>query len=190
VFLAEYRRLMTARLGLQTFKESDFESLYSELLDTMEALELDFNQFFRKLSNLRVGDLETEAQRNDAAGLFFHSEGVTGLGNSEPEARKRIGTWLERWRTRVYEDWGPDGGDQERTLAMKKVNPKFIPKGWIMDEVIKRVEKDGEREILDRVLDMALRPFEERWGWDEKEEERYCGDVPRHDRALQCSCSS
>jgi uncharacterized protein YdiU (UPF0061 family) len=190
VFLEEYKRLMTARLGLKVFKESDFEGLYSELLDTMEALELDFNQFFRKLSNLQIGDLATDDQRTEAAGGFFHSEGVTGFRHTEKDARKRVGAWLERWRNRVYEDWGPDGGDTEREVEMKKVNPKFIPKGWILDEVIRRVEKEGEREILDRVLDMALHPFGESWGWDEKEEERFCGDVPRKERAMQCSCSS
>lgn len=52
------------------------------------------------------------------------------------------------------------------------------------------MEKGGEREILQRVMQMALNPFEERWGWDEGEEERLCGDVPRQARAMQCSCSS
>ena len=190
VFLEEYKRLMTARLGLKTHKESDFETLFSELLDTMESLELDFNQFFRKLSNLKVRDLETEEQRKKAAGVFFHHEGITGIGNTEDSARKRIGEWLEKWSTRVYEDWGPNGDDETRQVEMKKVNPKFIPKSWILDELIKRVEKGGEREILDRVMHMTLHPFEERWGWDEKEEERFCGDVPKFDRAMQCSCSS
>ena len=190
VFLEEYKRLMTARLGLKVHKEQDFESLFSELLNTMEALELDFNQFFRKLSNLKVGDLETDEERQRAAGVFFHHEGVTGIGNTQESARKRIGVWLERWRNRVYEDWGPDGEDEHREKEMKKVNPKFIPKSWILDELIRRVEKDGEREILDRVMYMALNPFNEHWGWDEKEEERFCGDVPREDRAMQCSCSS
>jgi serine/tyrosine/threonine adenylyltransferase len=190
VFLNEYKRLMTARLGLKTHKESDFESLFSEILDTMESLELDFNQFFRKLSNLKVSDLETEARRQEAAGVFFHHEGVTGIGNTEESARKRIGEWLDRWQTRVYEDWGPDGRDEERQAEMKKVNPKFIPKAWILDELIKRVEKGGERDILDRVLHMALHPFEESWGWDAAEEQRFCGDVPRGERAMQCSCSS
>ena len=181
---------MTARLGLKTHHESDFESLFSELLDTMEALELDFNQTFRKLSNLKVEMLETAEEREKAAGVFFHHGGVTGAGNTDESARKRLGEWLERWRTRVYEDWGPDGNDKQRMTEMKKINPKFIPKGWILDELIRRVEKDGEREILDRVLNMALHPFEDRWGWDEAEEERFCGDVPRGDRAMQCSCSS
>ncbi|KAH8657069.1 hypothetical protein BGZ60DRAFT_416712 [Tricladium varicosporioides] len=189
-FLEEYKRIMTARLGLKTFKEEDFESLYSELLDTMESLELDFNQFFRKLSHFNVADLETDAGRKEKAGNFFHHEGVTSLGNTEESARKRIGEWLEKWRTRVYEDWGPDGDDANRQAAMKRVNPKFIPKGWVLDELIKRVEKGGERAVLDRVMKMALSPFEESWGENKEEEERWCGDVPRNDRAMQCSCSS
>ncbi|RDL38219.1 UPF0061-domain-containing protein [Venustampulla echinocandica] len=190
VFLEEYKRLMISRLGLKVFQESDFESLFSEMLDTMEALELDFNHFFRRLSHLSVLDLETSEQRLEKAGVFFHREGVTGLQNTDEAARKRVAEWLDRWRTRVYEDWGPDGNDTARQEAMKSVNPKFIPRSWVLDELIKRVEKDGEREILDRVMDMALRPFEERWGWDEAEEERFCGDVPRESRAMQCSCSS
>jgi serine/tyrosine/threonine adenylyltransferase len=59
-----------------------------------------------------------------------------------------------------------------------------------LDELIERVERKGEREILERVLHMALNPFNERWGWNEEEEERFCGDVPRNQRAMQCSCSS
>ncbi|CAG8982380.1 hypothetical protein HYALB_00007502 [Hymenoscyphus albidus] len=189
-FLEEYTRLMTSRLGLKVFKESDFEELYSELLDTMEALELDFNHFFRRLSHFSVVDLETSELRKKSAGVFFHGEGVTGLGNTDESARTRIANWLEKWQGRVYEDWGPDGDDASRQDAMKKVNPKFIPRSWVLDELIKRVEKGGEREILGKVLNMALNPFEEHWGWDEKEEERFCGDVPKHDRAMQCSCSS
>jgi uncharacterized protein YdiU (UPF0061 family) len=190
VFIAEYKRLMTARIGLKEQKPSDFDILFSELLDTMETLELDFNQFFRKLSNLKVGDLETVEARKAAAGVFFHSEGVTALGNNDDSARTRIASWLEKWSTRLYEDWGPTGEDEARQIEMKKVNPKFIPKSWVLDELIKRVEKGGEREILERVLNMALHPFEESWGGDREEEERFCGDVPKFDRAMQCSCSS
>ena len=73
---------------------------------------------------------------------------------------------------------------------MKKVNPKFIPRSWILDELIQRVEHGGEREILGRVMHMALNPFEEEWEWDRAEEERFCGDVPRGSRAMMCSCSS
>jgi uncharacterized protein YdiU (UPF0061 family) len=191
VFLSEYKRLMTARLGLKTEKASDFDKLFSELLDTMEKLELDFNHFFRRLSDVKISELETKEAREALAKRFFHAEGVTGLNETDASASEKVGAWLDIWRERIVEDWGSDSaGDAEREKAMKAVNPKFIPRGWVLDEVITRVEKQCDRKILDGIMKMALDPFEERWGWDEEEEERFCGDVPRFQRAMMCSCSS
>ncbi|KAG8627234.1 hypothetical protein KVT40_004717 [Elsinoe batatas] len=190
VFMAEYKRLMTARLGLKTFKDNDFDELYSELLDTLEALELDFNHTFRKLSNVSINSLDTEEKRKEWAPTLFHHEGLSSTAiPSEGDAKTRIGNWLGKWRTRVIEDWG-EGDDEARQVAMRQVNPKFIPRSWILDELIDRVEKKGERKILDHVMKMGLNPFDEEWGGDREEEERFCGDVPKYNRAMQCSCSS
>ncbi|KHJ32292.1 hypothetical protein EV44_g5501 [Erysiphe necator] len=189
VFHAEYTRLMASRLGLKTSPESDFKELYSELLDTMEELELDFNQFFRKLSYLSIDDLVTESQRQSKALIFFHEEGIKGLNVSDVHARKRIAKWLDKWRQRIAEDWGPNDYDKPRQFAMRLVNPNFIPRSWILDEVIKRVTA-GDKEVLSRVLNMACTPFEESWGINESEEKRWCGDVPKNMRAMHCSCSS
>ncbi|KAL9080209.1 MAG: hypothetical protein Q9157_000992 [Trypethelium eluteriae] len=189
VFMAEYKRLMTLRLGLKKSKQQDFDELYSELLDTMEALELDFNHMFRKLSNVNTKDVETDEARKEVAGQFFHKEGLTGLEKDEGAARERIAKWLDKWRARAIEDWG-EGHDDERIAEMKQANPKFLPRSWILDELIDRVEKKGEREILNQVMEMTLSPFEDEWGWNREEEERFCGDVPKYNRAMQCSCSS
>lgn len=189
VFMHEYTRLMRGRLGLKSEQESDFEEIFSELLDTMEALELDFNHFFRRLSSVKVSDLETEDHRKHVAGRFFHSEGVTGLGNTEENARTRVATWLERWRQRVLQDWGKDG-DAEREKGMKGVNPNFMPRSWVLDEIIQRVEHGGERDVLKRAMNMTLHPFDEEWGMDAEEEKRWTGDVPRGNRQMMCSCSS
>ncbi|KAL8716072.1 MAG: hypothetical protein Q9225_006242 [Loekoesia sp. 1 TL-2023] len=190
VFLAEYTRLMRKRLGLVSEDAKDFDELFSEALDMMEALELDFNHFFRRLCDVRVSDLETEDQRKSIAGKFFHSEGVTGLGNNEEAARKRIASWLERWRRRVQQDWGDDG-DERREVEMKKVNPKFVPRSWVLDELIQRVEHGGERKIIHQVMKMALNPFNDEWETgDRQQEERFCGDMPRQNRQMMCSCSS
>ncbi|KAK0386479.1 hypothetical protein NLU13_6314 [Sarocladium strictum] len=199
-FLAEYKRLMTARLGLKSTKESDFEELFSECLDSMEKLELDFHHFFRRLSTLRVADLATPEDRKDKAALFFHTEGPPRMVD-ENEARELLAKWLEKWRLRVLEDWNDgkdeiqDDLDQARITAMKQVNPNFVPRGWILDEVIRRVEKEGEREVLDRIMRMVLHPFDDHWSgeaWkgDPEEEKRWIGDPPKFERAMQCSCSS
>ncbi|KAJ5928029.1 hypothetical protein N7466_006985 [Penicillium verhagenii] len=188
VFLNEYKRLMCQRLGLKKQQESDFQSLFSEMLDTMEALELDFNHFFRRLSGLSLSELETEEQRIEAAAIFFHAEGFGGIGYTDASAKDRIAKWLEIWRARVLEDWGDQ--DDERQRAMKAVNPNFVPRGWILDEVIERVERKGDREILGRVMQMSLNPFKDEWDILKEEEERFCGGVPKYKRAMMCSCSS
>ncbi|ORY02181.1 hypothetical protein BCR34DRAFT_493340 [Clohesyomyces aquaticus] len=186
VFLAEYKRLMSARLGLKTFKDSDFEILFSEILDWMEAYELDFHHAFRRLGYIGLRDLETEQGRKDTAGRFFkHADAP----RQESESRERIGRWLGKWAERIREDWG-DGAEQERQAQMAGVNPKFVPRSWILDELIDRVEKKGEREILNDITKLNLSPFEESWGWNEAEEERFCGDVPKYKGMMQCSCSS
>lgn len=189
VFLAAYTRLMRARLGLVSDKESDFDELFSGLLDTLEALELDFNHFFRRLSSVKVSELESEEQRKQKAGVFFHAEGMAATSSvTESAARERVAVWLEKWAKRAGEDWGEK--DEEREREMKKVNPKFIPRSWVLDEIIQRVEREGERDVIKRVMAMAEHPFKEEWGADREEEERWCGDVPRQGRMMQCSCSS
>lgn len=210
VFLAEYKRLMTARLGLRKFQEVDFKELFSELLDTLEALELDFNHFFRRLSSIKTADLATEEARKERAGVFFAKDGISAAGVAEGDARKRMAQWLEKWRQRIVDDWGVEGEDgtrsvesgkeEDRIVAMKRVNPSFLPRSFILDELIKRVEKEGERDVLRRAMHMALHPFEDAWHGkefegsiyegDPAEEARWIADVPKFERAMQCSCSS
>jgi len=191
VFMSEYKRLMSARLGLKTQKEEDFDSLYSNLLDTMEALELDFNHFFRRLSTVKLEDVSTEEKRKETAARFFHKEGVTGLNEDESSGKEKVGGWLEKWSARIKEDWGHGAeADTDRVKAMKAVNPNFVPRGWLLDELIDRVEKKGERDILKGIMEMVYDPFKDEWGWSADEEQRLTGDVPRFQRALQCSCSS
>ena len=231
VFLSTYKRLMSARLGLRHQQEKDFDALFTPLLDTLEALTLDFNHFFRRLSSLPVADIATDEARLRAAARFFPADTNTTTPNpassfpsssyaptpSSPDQRaehQRVADWLALWRERIVQDWGTleDWGsssgapvsaarDQERMGAMRKVNPNFVPRGWILDEIIRRVEKDGERDVLRRVMQMALHPFEESWAGrtfedgttyegDKEEEKRWTGDVPRAGRAMQCSCSS
>ena len=122
VFLNEYKRLMGRRLGLKTQKESDFQDLFSEMLDTLEALELDFNHFFRRLSKLPLAETETEEGRKAVAPIFFHTEGFGGIGYTEDSAKDRIAKWLNSWRSRILEDWGTDH-DAERQSAMEAANP-------------------------------------------------------------------
>ena len=201
-FLAEYKRLMTARLGLKKLKESDFTDLFSSLLETLESLELDFSHFFRRLSTLPLREIDSAEKRKQKASIFFHSEGISATGETEASGREKMATWLQVWRERILEDWGAaeaPGGyetlafDEERQAAMKRVNPNFVARGWVLDEVIQRVEHHHDKDVLRRIMRMASDPFRDTWAETEeekKEEERWCGDVPRMGRGIMCSCSS
>lgn len=197
VFLAEYDRLMRARLGFKNARDTDRDEMFSELLDILEGLELDFNHFFRRLSFVRLHELETEEQRKAKSGIFFHKEGVpVTAALSEEVGRERLSKWLRAWAERVKQDSSTGLlTEDERQAKMLRVNPRFIPRSWILDEVIKKVEFAGERKVLERIMHMAERPFEEHWTEESNiaarnEEDRWCGDVPRQQRGMQCSCSS
>ena len=123
LFMQEYKRAMTARLGLKQFKQADFDQLFSEWLDTLEALELDFNQSFRKLASVNMSEIESAGGREDKAKVFFRTDREQRGSSDEAAGLKRLANWLEAWRSRILEDWG-EGNDEERRGAMNKVNPK------------------------------------------------------------------
>ncbi|KAL1841410.1 hypothetical protein VTJ49DRAFT_7087 [Mycothermus thermophilus] len=218
VFLSEYKRLFALRLGFRPespLPTTDiFDILISPLLDILTDLELDFHRFFRRLSTLPLTDLATDESRRYTASRFFDSDDSSAF-NKDDTRRERLADWLSLWRERIVADWTGTTGvsdsnsdnkdllpelDAERMAAMKRVNPNFIPRGWILDEVIRRVEHEGERDVLKRVLHLALHPFEDSWAGrefdgvlyegDRDEEVRWTGSVPRAKRAMQCSCSS
>jgi uncharacterized protein YdiU (UPF0061 family) len=69
-----------------------------------------------------------------------------------------------------------------------------VPRSWILDELIDRVEKKGERDVLNDIMRVNLDPFAEEWDGlteaQKDEAERWCGDVPKYKGMMQCSCSS
>ncbi|KAF3308115.1 hypothetical protein TWF173_001719 [Orbilia oligospora] len=198
-FISTYQTLMSQRLGFQTNKEIDMENHFTTALDLMEKLGLDFNHFFRRLADLPISHMEDEDSRVMAAEHFFNENSAVNMPGlaardklkEKEKAKKEIAEWLGKWRERLAEE---DGGldDERRQREMKKVNPRFLPKNWVLDELINRVQRNGERDILHKILDMSLRPFEDHWGPESEwaEEDRLCGDVPPQDAGMQCSCSS
>ena len=103
VFLAEYKRLFRLRLGFLSADPTDFDKLFSPLLDTLEALELDYNLFFRRLSALPLSSLSTPAARLEATAVFFPSDTTTITDAN----RTRLAEWLALWRERIIHDWSP-----------------------------------------------------------------------------------
>ena len=111
----------------------------------------------------------------------------------------------------ITTDEVPSPGPGQIVVRMMMVSVDPAMRGWFddrpsylppigIDEVIRRVEKEGEREVLTNVITMATHPFEDSWAGrtfdgveykgDAEEEHRWTSDVPEVRRAMQCSCSS
>ncbi|CAZ85978.1 unnamed protein product [Tuber melanosporum] len=182
IFLAEYKQLMATRLGFTGLRETDMDDVYSPLLDILEDAHVDFGHFFRRLSELPIFELmesDEEAQLTAAEGLM--PKAVLTTVQKGPE---KILKWLKLYAERLEEK-----EDAKRMERMKKVNPKFIPKNWVLEEIIQRVEQKGERGVLGDVIKLVENPFADRWE-GVKDAERWCGDVPKLEVGMQCSCSS
>lgn len=183
-FLAEYRRVLGLKLGLREVQPGDMESLFTPLLELLEAVELDYHHFFRRLSHMPVL-AGTPEQKLEWAGTFLQQDGAHG-GLEKEAALAMITDWLQLYVDRLRAE---DVPEEDRMRAMAAVNPNFVPRNWVLEEIIARVEKGGDREVLGAVMELVQRPFEDTWD-GVGDAQRWTGDVPRAKRATQCSCSS
>lgn len=159
LFIGKYKKryyeLMSKKLGLANKEDSD-ATLISELLNAMQKCELDYTPFFYNLS------------RNN-----FDAIVIMGNGCGE------IKEWLEVYKKRVSSE-----NESRRVELMQKINPKYVLKNYMLQDVIDRAEK-GDFALLNEMLKIAQNPYDEH-----KEFEYYAQSVPKELSGLICSCSS
>ncbi|KAF9048545.1 hypothetical protein BJ165DRAFT_1460470 [Panaeolus papilionaceus] len=225
----EYGRLMRKRLGLRKQEKTDETRIFAPLLDILEGQKLDFHSTLRTLCSFKPSMLikvePTEStlnlsQGNETSMPALSDELYTFISKllsatPEPENLDHgaaTGTWLpwlEAYASRINDDrseWSevPDDKiDDARKAEMLGVNPRFVLRQWVLEDVIRRVERDheGGKRVLAKVMHMACNPFEP-WGAEdsedpeeglseeEKAERRYCGLGDKKMLGFQCSCSS
>ncbi|KAG6906297.1 hypothetical protein DXG01_014685 [Tephrocybe rancida] len=209
---AEYGRLMRKRLGLRFPDPTDEVKLFRPLLDMLEAQRLDFHGTFRTLCAFRPSWLSTSTSTASEDALeAFIAKLISNTPDSPSADRGRAAgewmRWLEAYAARIESAeerplWGE--GDGEWEAEMRGVNPRFVLRQWVLEEVIKRVESDADagRRVLGKVMLMATNPYEA-WGAEdsdaaegeelskeEAEERRFCGMGEKKMLGFQCSCSS
>lgn len=124
---------------------------------------------------------------------------ATGTPARPEDARRAWTSWFEMYEGRLA---ASAQSVAERQARLRRANPRFVLRQWILEETIQRLEAKNDTAFLERVLRMATAPFEpyaER-GLDDDgalcltgeaaEDERLCGLGPRDLQGFQCSCSS
>lgn len=162
-FEGEYGRLARAKLGLKTETPNDF-ALFIELMKTMATLNVDYTFTFRQLSHYQKG-------KPDSIQAFWDYYGQ----------REEFKKWLVRYDERLGLE---SVSDHERNLYMRSVNPKYVLKNYIAQEVIADVEA-GSNHKLTEWLKVLYRPFDEHPAYD-----RYSMPTPYEFKNIEVSCSS
>lgn len=162
-FEEEYVRLSRARLGFATTEADDFKILI-EAIQMLNQLSIDYTFFWRSLCDYKPGDKESLKK------VFDY------YGN-----RQELITWLEKYSARLQRE---ESSDLERSLRMKRNNPKYVLKNYIAQEVIEDVEK-GNSVKLQEWLNILANPFEEH-----SEFEKYSLPTPSEHKNYIVSCSS
>ncbi|GJN90035.1 hypothetical protein Rhopal_003032-T1 [Rhodotorula paludigena] len=154
-FKREYERLMRLRFGFTTAEEGDFQ-LFSQFLDLMAEHELDFTNTHRLLSQFTSTSAPTFAAFLDA--LLSRAS-----SSSSSTARADWTSFLASCEARLSREGASAASD--RRARMDRVNPRFTLRQWVLEETIAAVSRapepggEGVRQ-LERVLEMATRPFE------------------------------
>jgi serine/tyrosine/threonine adenylyltransferase len=174
-----HRHTSLRKLGLAGRRDTAAEDdeLLAELGALLVEVEIDMTLWFRRLAQVPVHDV--------AAGFEILGDACYAPEAILPHQHAMLRTWLERYAARVRVEALDDG---ERRARMDAINPLYVPRNYLAQEVIEATER-GDRAALPELLDVLRRPYEEQPG-----RERFAQKRPEWARhrpgCSMLSCSS
>ena len=159
IFNEAHGRIQRAKLGL-THAEPDDDALIADLQARLAANEVDFTQFYRRLC-----DAAADPAHDAAAAACF----------TDPAA---FHAWAAQWRPRLLR--GPASPEQ-RSAAMRLVNPAFIPRNHRVEELITAAVERGDFGPFETFARILERPF------DDQPEHAAWREPPRPDQRVQAT---
>jgi uncharacterized protein YdiU (UPF0061 family) len=140
LFKAAYLETLRAKIGLTGTRDEDGK-LAQDLLKRMADNGADFTLVFRKLCDCKA----VNANADEPVRALFHT----------PSA---FDEWAVAWRARLTDE---TRSDAERSVAMKTVNPAFIPRNHRVEAVIKAAQTRGDFAPLDELNAVLTKPYED-----------------------------
>jgi uncharacterized protein YdiU (UPF0061 family) len=148
------------RFGLNTSQEDDMSDIIDSFLNILAMHDLDFHSSFRTLSSFRPSMMEDSAALDAFLTRLADNIPKNPTDKKRSEVRDSFKPWLKTYAARVkseQESWAASGEDWEeyRCAEMRKVNPRFVLRQWVLEETIKKLE-EGEglerRRVLAHIL--------------------------------------
>lgn len=162
-FVNEYSKIMRKKLGLEKEDKQDQE-LVKNLLNLMTDDKVDHTILFRNLCSFNSNDL---SKNNSIRDIFIQ--------------RDIYDLWAVSYQKRLLKE---DDSDEQRTIKMKRINPKYILRNYMAETAIKKAEQKDYSEI-ETLFNLLQNPFDE-----QPENESYADYPPDWSQEISVSCSS
>jgi len=156
IFQAELASMYRKKLGLMSEAQED-TSIIQGLLEIMENEKLDYTNTFRNLKIALTNKKTPELKSENAK------------------------EWIQSFQARHLQD---RQNDKKKSLYMDAVNPKFILRNYMAQEVIDSAE-ESEHSMIEQLLEILSKPYTEHPEFD-----RYADKAPEWAKNLEISCSS
>lgn len=137
-YLDAYDELMRRKLGLTRTNEKS-RALVTELLQAMHEASADYTLTFRRLAEL-AGPTPAPDQ-SSIADIF--------------ELPESLQPWLKKWRAQLGREKAPVAERQQQMLAL---NPVFIPRNHLVEEVIQAATDKDDFEPFHRLIERLAAP--------------------------------
>ena len=149
LYHSNYIDMMCSKLGLKK-RDTNDEKLIAKLEKNLQLSETDMTIFFRELSSVKknASPGSAIATINEA---FYKPEEI------KKEILKSWENWFEKYLNRLNLE---DHSDEERTIAMNSVNPKYVLRNYMAQVAIETAEKE-DYTILKELHGLLKNPYEE-----------------------------
>jgi protein adenylyltransferase len=142
-FETAYAIGLRRKLGLCREREGDL-ALAQDLLERMVRNRADFTLTFRRLCEAAVNPGADADVRNRF---------------TDPSA---YDDWASRWRRRLADD-GEEIAER-RALAMRAVNPAFIPRNHLVEEALAAAVNNNDLSVFEKLLIVLSHPYDDQPG--------------------------
>lgn len=172
--------------------EKQNADLLAPMLDVLKKVRCDYNKFFVQLQEARVESADFNI--DDFAQSVLLKEVSEHEHYPRDELAQEVKEWVQKYQGYVSKTLEKEGF--ERYDRSSRYNPLFLPRNWILAEVIERAEESKCEDValLKKLEKMAFNPFDpSKWGSELKDyEQRWMlqSDVGEDKSMLQCSCAS
>ncbi len=177
ILVDTYASLMRKKLGFITETKDDHK-LCSGLLNLMAQDKVDYTVLFRRLCEFHTLDELSLSDDMKKSALIDNNSQISELFTQQDKWK----TWAFDYKQRLKIE---NSSDIIRCDKMKKINPKFIARNYLLQKAIEKAETNKDKSDIDTLFMLLQTPFDEHPEFDD-----FARPPKASEKHLEISCSS